>query len=144
MKIVLQRVKEASVVVGGEVVSAIGRGILLFVGIGKDVSPEDAKKLAIKITKMRIFEDANGKMNLDLFQIGGEVLSVSQFTLMADLSKGNRPGFDLAALPKEAEELIGIFNDEIRANGLKVSQGRFGAHMQVNLVNDGPVTFVMN
>ncbi|MCK5450625.1 MAG: D-tyrosyl-tRNA(Tyr) deacylase [Candidatus Omnitrophica bacterium] len=144
MKIVLQRVKEASVVVGGEVVSAIGRGILLFVGIGKDVSPEDAKKLAIKITKMRIFEDANGKMNLDLFQIGGEVLSVSQFTLMADLSKGNRPGFDLAALPKEAEELIGIFNDEIRANGLKVSEGRFGAHMQVNLVNDGPVTFVMN
>ena len=93
---------------------------------------------------MRIFEDVDGKMNLDLFQIGGEVLSVSQFTLMADFSKGNRPGFDPAALPEEAEELIGIFNDEIRANGLKVSEGRFGAHMQVNLVNDGPVTFIVN
>ena len=140
MKVVVQRVKEASVAVGGNTISSIGKGVLLLAGIGKGDTPGTAKDLAQKILKLRIFEDDAGKMNLDL---GGGVLVVSQFTLMADTSKGNRPGFGPSAPPDQAKILLKIFNDELKISGADIAEGEFGSYMEVSLINDGPVTFVL-
>ncbi|MDD5634774.1 MAG: D-aminoacyl-tRNA deacylase [Candidatus Omnitrophica bacterium] len=141
MKIIIQRVKNAAVTVDGKKVAAIGKGFLLLAGIGKEDTETIAENMALKIIKLRIFEDENGKMNLDIRQVEGEVLSVSQFTLLGDTTKGNRPGFDKAALPDKAKELWEYFNEKLYASGIPVKQGVFGAHMDVSLVNDGPVTF---
>jgi D-tyrosyl-tRNA(Tyr) deacylase len=143
MKVVLQRVKEASVSVDEKIKDTIGRGLLLLVGISKEDRSETVERMARKISKMRIFEDENGKMNLDILQVGGEVLSVPQFTLLGDTSKGNRPGFDNAADPKDAEALWKKFDNVLRQDQVPVKEGEFGAHMEVSLVNDGPVTFVL-
>jgi D-tyrosyl-tRNA(Tyr) deacylase len=144
MRIVVQRVKEASVAVSGRKLGAIGRGLLLLVGVAEDDTAETAGQMALKISKLRIFEDAAGKMNLDITDAGGEILSVPQFTLLADTEKGNRPGFDGAAPPEKAKALWKAFNDLVREKGITVAEGEFGAQMDVSLVNDGPVTFIVN
>jgi len=136
-------VSEASVSVDGREISRIGRGLLALVGVEKEDTAEHAAALAKKISEMRIFEDDAGKMNLSVLDAGGEVLAVSQFTLCADTRKGRRPGFDPAAPPALAEELCRKFTEALRARGVTVREGVFGAHMRVALVNDGPVTFVV-
>ncbi|OGW81407.1 MAG: D-tyrosyl-tRNA(Tyr) deacylase [Omnitrophica bacterium RIFCSPLOWO2_12_FULL_44_17] len=140
MRILIQRVKQAYVVMSGKQVSAITKGLLLFVGMSKEDTENDLERLAEKVLSLRIFEDEQGKMNLNIFQAQGEILSVPQFTLYADLRKGNRPGFEEAADPKTAEGLWKKLNDRLRQSGLMVGEGVFGAHMEIELVNDGPVT----
>ena len=144
MRIVLQRVAKASVGVGEEVVGGIGPGLLLLVGVAAEDGEEQVEEAARKIAGLRIFEDAEGKMNLDLVQAGGALLVVSQFTLLASTDRGRRPSFERAAPPAAAEPLIGRFVERLRAAGLQVETGRFGAHMRVALVNDGPVTLVLD
>ena len=145
MRIVLQRVKSASVSIEGSVVGEINQGFLLLVGVGPEDSSDDASYLARKIAGMRIFSDENGKMNLSIDQIGGKILSVSQFTLFADTKKGNRPSFTGAASPDLATKLYEEFNELLRTEyGLTVETGEFGADMQVSLVNDGPVTIILD
>ncbi len=143
MKVVLQRVQKAAVTIDGEQKSAIGRGLLLLVGIAKGDTSEIVSQMAGKIVKMRVFPDRDGKMNLSLREVRGEVLSVSQFTLLGNTNKGNRPGFDTVAPPEEANALWKEFNRAIKDEGISVSEGEFGAHMVVDLTNDGPVTFVL-
>lgn len=143
VKVVIQRVKEARVEVNGEIVGQIQQGLLLLVGIEKGDREEDVVKVANKIVKMRIFEDSYGKMNLSIQDIQGKILSVSQFTLAANVAKGNRPSFDSAEQPRLAEPLFDRFNHEIRQMGIEVSTGIFAAMMDVILVNDGPVTFII-
>ncbi len=140
MRAVLQRVAQARVDVDGNVIGKIERGWLILLGIGHGDSTAMADHLAEKVALLRCFEDANGKTNLSVKDVGGEVLLVSQFTLYADLSRGRRPGFTLAASPDEAARLVDYFGERLRQQGLKVEQGQFGAHMQVSLVNDGPFT----
>lgn len=145
MRIVLQRVKSASVAIEGSVVGEIEQGFLLLVGVGPDDTRDDASYLARKIAGMRIFSDENGKMNLSIDQIGGKILSVSQFTLFADTKKGNRPSFTGAASPEAANKLYEEFNEILLTEyGLIVETGEFGADMRVNLVNDGPVTILLD
>ena len=145
MRIVLQRVKSASVSIEGSVVGEISQGFLLLVGVGPEDTSDDASYLARKIAGMRIFSDENGKMNLSIDQIGGKILSVSQFTLFADTKKGNRPSFTGAASPEAANKLYEEFNEILRMEyGLIVETGEFGADMQVSLVNDGPVTILLD
>lgn len=145
MKIVLQRVKSASVAIEGSVVGEINKGFLLLVGVGPDDTRDDASYLARKIAGMRIFSDENEKMNLSIDQVGGKILSVSQFTLFADTKKGNRPSFTGAASPEAANKLYEEFNEILRTEyGLIVETGEFGADMQVSLVNDGPVTILLD
>jgi len=144
MRAVIQRVSRASVSVGCRTQSEIGGGLLVLLGVCKDDAPDDARLLARKIAGMRIFQDAAGKMNLSVSEAGGEVLAVSQFTLAADCRKGRRPSFDPAAAPAEAERLYELFVAQVRAAGLEVRTGVFGANMTVELVNDGPVTFVLD
>ena len=144
MRIVLQRVKEARVDVGGETVGRIGRGICLLVGIEKGDREEDAQFLARKAVELRIFTDAEDKMNLSLADVGGEVLAVSQFTLAASVRKGRRPSFDGAEEPRRASELFDYFVGVVEALGITVETGVFQAVMDVNIVNDGPVTFVLD
>ncbi len=144
MKIVLQRVKEASVEVGGRIVGRIGRGICLLVGVEKGDAREDAEALAGKVTELRIFPDREDKMNLSLAEVGGEVLAVSQFTLAGSTKKGRRPSFDGAEEPVRAEELFRHFCESIRKSGFRVETGVFQAAMNVHLTNDGPVTFVLD
>ena len=145
MRIVLQRVKSASVSIDDVVVGKINQGFLLLVGVGPEDSSDDASYLARKIAGMRIFSDENGKMNLSINQIGGKILSVSQFTLFADTKKGNRPSFTGAASPDFATNLYEEFNELLRTEyGLTVETGEFGADMQVSLVNDGPVTIILD
>ena len=145
MRIVLQRVKSASVAIEGTVVGEIEQGFLLLVGVGPDDTRDDASYLARKIAGMRIFSDENGKMNLSIDQVGGKILSVSQFTLFADTKKGNRPSFTGAAGPEAANKLYEEFNEILRTEyGLIVETGEFGADMQVSLVNDGPVTILFD
>ena len=144
MRIVLQRVKSASVSIDDVVVGKINQGFLLLVGVGPEDTSDDASYLARKIAGMRIFSDENGKMNLSIDQIGGKILSVSQFTLFADTKKGNRPSFTGAASPDFATNLYEEFNELLRTEyGLTVETGEFGADMQVSLVNDGPVTIIL-
>ena len=145
MRIVLQRVKSASVSIDEVVVGNINQGFLLLVGVGPEDTSDDASYLARKIAGMRIFSDENGKMNLSIDQIGGKILSVSQFTLFADTKKGNRPSFTGAASPEAANKLYEEFNEILRTEyGLIIETGEFGADMQVSLVNDGPVTILLD
>ncbi len=144
MRVVLQRVKNASVTVSGERISEIGEGLLLLVGVAKDDGEGEASWLAEKIAGLRIFNDEDGKMNLGVRDVGGEILAISQFTLLADTRKGKRPSFIKAALPEEAEPLFDYFCERLRAAGIaSVKTGSFGAKMDVALVNDGPVTIVL-
>lgn len=144
MKLVIQRVKEASVKVDDEVISSISAGLLVFVCFEQGDTDAALTKAVEKVSKLRIFEDAEGKMNQDLNAIGGEVLSVSQFTLSWDGSGGHRPSFERSMNPNEARLKYALFNRELRGKGLAVKEGKFGAHMIVSIVNDGPVTFVLN
>ena len=144
MRIVIQRVTEASVEVDARIVGKIEKGFLLFVGVAKGDTDNEAVVLAEKISKMRIFEDENGKMNLGLCDVGGEVLAVSQFTLCADCRRGNRPDYMNAAPPVEANRLYMLFVEEIRKRGIHTETGIFGADMKVRLLNDGPVTIVLD
>ena len=144
MRVVLQRVKNASVTVGGERVSGIGDGLLLLVGVAVGDGEAEAAWLAEKISGLRIFNDGDGKMNLSVRDVGGEVLAVSQFTLLANTKKGKRPSFVGAAPPEEAERLFDYFCERLRATGAgPVKTGVFGAMMDVALVNDGPVTIIL-
>lgn len=144
MRAVLQRVLEASVRVKGEVVGAIGQGWLVLLGVAKDDADDDARKLAEKVVGLRAFEDDAGKMNRSVTNVGGSVLVVSQFTLMADCSGGKRPSFTEAAPPAEAERLYLLFAESVRGHGLPVATGVFRAEMKVSLVNDGPVTLLLD
>ncbi len=143
MRAVIQRVSSGSVTVGQERVAHIGCGLLVFLGIAAGDKPADADYLAEKIIHLRIFEDAAGKMNRSLKDLGAEMLVVSQFTLLGDCRKGRRPSFGAAAPPQAARALYEHFLAQVRAKGLPVSSGRFQAHMQVALVNDGPVTLTI-
>lgn len=143
MKVVLQRVKEASVKVQDKVTGKIKRGVCLLVGIEKGDSEKDAQYLAQKIVELRIFPDKEGKMNLSLLEIKGKVLAVSQFTLAGSLRKGRRPSFDRAENPERAERLFDYLVGLIRQRGIKVEIGIFRALMEVYLINDGPVTFIL-
>jgi D-tyrosyl-tRNA(Tyr) deacylase len=144
MKIVVQRVSQASVKVSGEIVGEISQGLLLLVGIEENDEKEDAEWLAKKILDLRIFSDEEGKMNRSVKDINGEILCVSQFTLIADYKKGNRPSFIKAAKPEKAVPLFEYFKGLIKSSGLKTESGIFGADMKVSLLNDGPVTIVMD
>lgn len=143
MRVVIQRVRRARVTVDGEVVGEIGHGLLLLVGIGREDNEETLRWVAEKIINLRIFEDERGKMDLSLREVGGEILAVSQFTLYGDLRKGRRPNFTKAAPPEEAEPLFERFVQLLKESGLRVEKGRFRAHMLVELVNDGPVTLLL-
>ena len=143
MKAVLQRVKEAKVKVKGEVVGKIAKGLLIFLGVGKEDQEAQADSLAEKASQLRVFDDSLGKMNLSAQEAGGAFLVVSQFTLYGDCRKGRRPSFDGAAEPKRAEELYDYFVCKLRSQGFQVETGRFRAMMDVSLVNDGPATFIL-
>ena len=143
MKVVLQRVKSASVTVNSHIVGEIDAGYLLLVGIGPEDDENAIIKAAHKIANLRIFEDSEGKMNLDLAQTGGSILAVSQFTLYADCRKGNRPSFTGAASPDIAEEIFDRFVSHLRELGIRVETGVFGAVMDIELVNHGPVTMLL-
>jgi D-tyrosyl-tRNA(Tyr) deacylase len=140
VRALVQRVSQASVEVAGDRVSEIGPGLLVLVAAGPGDGAEQAAWMAGKVARLRILPDADGRMNRSVLDAGGEVLAVSQFTLYGDASRGNRPGFTGAAPPEEAEVLVNQFADALRELGVPVRQGVFGAHMQVALVNDGPVT----
>jgi D-aminoacyl-tRNA deacylase len=144
VRIVVQRCKEASVTVDGKVVGAIPSGLMLLVGVTHEDTEQDAKFAADKVANLRIFEDEEGKMNLSVLDKGGAILSVSQFTLYGDCRKGRRPNFMAAARPEQAEPLYEQFNGFLRAQGLQVETGVFGAMMDVGLVNDGPVTLIVD
>ncbi|MDX2039233.1 MAG: D-aminoacyl-tRNA deacylase [Isosphaeraceae bacterium] len=144
MRAVLQRVDEASVTVAGEVVGRIGRGWLVLLGVAKGDADDDADKLADKVVGLRAFEDAEGKMNLAVGDVGGSLLVVSQFTLLGDCRSGKRPSFVEAAAPEEADRLYRRFVERIRGQGLEVATGVFRAEMKVSLVNDGPVTLLLD
>ncbi len=144
MRAVLQRVNRAEVRVEGVQIGAIGSGLLVLLGVGQEDGPDEVRLLADKIVHLRIFSDAEGKFNLSVLDVGGGVLVVSQFTLFADTRRGRRPSFTGAAPPERAAPLVERFMDEIRAAGLAVAGGRFGAHMEVELVNDGPVTVLLD
>ena len=143
MRAVLQRVRRASVLVAGEQVAEIGPGLVVLLGVGQDDSQVDAQWLAEKTALLRIFEDQDGKSNLSLLDTGGEAIVVSQFTLYADASKGRRPSFIRAAQPDLAEPLVEHFASHLEAQGVKVQEGVFGAHMLVEIQNDGPVTIIL-
>lgn len=143
MRVVLQRSKVASVTVEGQITGAIDKGYVLLVGITHTDTEEDIAYVAKKIADLRLFEDAEGKMNYSILETGGAILSVSQFTLYADTKKGKRPSFTQAARPEIAKPLWDKFNEELRGHGLQVETGIFGAMMDVALVNDGPVTIIV-
>ena len=144
MKAVVQRVRAASVTVDGEEISRIGRGLAILLGVGREDGAKDVNFLAEKIANLRIFEDDQGKMNLSVLDIGGEALVVSQFTLLGDVRKGRRPGFDKAAPPEIAETLYNDFVAALGACGVPVKTGRFQAHMLFAIENDGPVTLILD
>ena len=143
MKVLIQRVKRASVTIDKELYSSIDKGILALVGIEKGDTLEQVQKSAKKIANLRIFPDENDKMNLSLIDVGGEMLVVSQFTLCGDCKKGTRPSFDKSAPPQIANELYEEFVKEIQSYGIKTQTGKFAAMMDVELINDGPVTFMI-
>ena len=143
MRAVLQRVTEASVTIDGQKVGEIGKGIMVLFGMLGTDTDKTIDYMLDKVINLRIFEDENQKMNLSALDIGGEIIVVSQFTLAGDCTRGNRPGFDNAARPEDAKPLYEYFSDCLRAKGLHVENGIFQADMQVSLINDGPVTFVL-
>ncbi len=140
MKALIQRVKRASVSIDNELYSKIGSGLLVFLGVEKTDTEENADKLVDKISKLRIFEDENEKMNLSVMDVSGEILVVSQFTLCGDCKKGTRPSFDVAAKPDEAVKLYEYFVDKVKSLNIPCQTGKFRAMMDVELINDGPVT----
>jgi D-tyrosyl-tRNA(Tyr) deacylase len=144
VRAVIQRVSQASVTVEGEITGQIERGFLVLLGVGNDDTEDDAVYLAGKAVGLRVFEDADGKMNLALAEIGGAMLVVSQFTLYGDARKGRRPSFIEAARPEKANQLYESFCAEVRGQGIRVETGRFQKHMDVALVNDGPVTLLLD
>jgi D-tyrosyl-tRNA(Tyr) deacylase len=143
MRAVVQRVTEASVTVEGEIVGAIEEGLLVLLGVGEGDGEDEARWLAHKTANLRIFPDAKGKMNLSVMDVRGSVLVVPQFTLYGDIQRGFRPSFAHAAPPGVAEPLVDVYADAVAAEGIPVENGIFGAHMIVDLVNDGPVTIIM-
>jgi D-tyrosyl-tRNA(Tyr) deacylase len=140
----IQRVSQANVTVAGEVIGEIGNGMLVLLGVEKKDGDEEIEKLANKLCRYRMFNDEDGKMNLNIEQVGGEFLVVSQFTLVADTQKGNRPGFSRGASPEHGKAIYKKFVDTLKSKGMTVATGEFGADMQVGLINDGPVTFQFN
>ena len=144
MRAVVQRVSRAQVTVNGEIAGKIGLGLLLLLGVGRDDGEADATYLAEKIAGLRVFEDAEGKMNRSVQEVGGSVLAVSQFTLYGDVRRGKRPSFDAAAPPEKARQLYEFFVEQIRAAGLPCETGRFQEMMKVDLVNEGPVTILLD
>ncbi len=144
MKALIQRVAEAKVEIGGKTVSSIGKGLLVFLGVEKGDAEKDIEYTVKKISNIRIFEDTDGKMNLPVKDISGEVLVVSQFTLAADCRKGNRPSFDNAEEPAKAREIYLKVVERLRSGGVSAATGEFAAYMQVHLVNDGPVTILID
>jgi D-aminoacyl-tRNA deacylase len=144
MRAVVQRVSRAQVTVNGELTGEIGLGLLVLLGVGRDDSEADAAYLAEKIAGLRVFEDDQGKMNRSVRDVGGSVLAVSQFTLYGDVRHGKRPSFDAAAPPEKARQLYEFFVDQIRTAGLRCETGRFQETMKVELVNDGPVTILLD
>lgn len=143
MRLLIQRVGEATVEVDDKIVGKIGAGLLVFIGVEKGDSNDEVQYLAQKTVNLRIFEDAQGKMNLSVKDISGEILVISQFTLAADLSRGNRPGFDDAAKPAEAEKLYQAYCAQLKQLGMRIATGIFQADMKVRLLNDGPATFIL-
>jgi D-tyrosyl-tRNA(Tyr) deacylase len=144
MRAVVQRVSRAKVTIGSEITGQIELGLLILLGVGAGDTQADADYLAQKITALRIFEDTRGKMNLSVVEVGGAILAVSQFTLYGDVRRGRRPSFDSAAPPSEARELYEYFAEKIRNAGLRCETGRFQETMQVELVNEGPVTILLD
>ena len=144
MRAVVQRVSRAKVTVNGEVTGEIGLGLLVLLGVGREDSRTDATYLAEKIAGLRIFEDDHGKINRSVVDAGGSVLAVSQFTLYGDVRRGKRPSFDVAAPPEQARQLYEFFVERIRSTGLRCETGRFQKMMQVELVNEGPVTILLD
>jgi|SRR5579862_1362570 len=144
MRAVVQRVSRAQVSVNEQIVGKIERGLLVLLGVSREDSEKDADYLAVKVTGLRIFEDESGKMNLEVASVSGAILVVSQFTLYGDVRHGKRPSFDAAAAPERARELYEYFVERIRASGLVCETGRFQEMMQVELVNDGPVTILLD
>lgn len=144
MRVLLQRVTQASVSIDGEEVARIGKGLVCLVGVAQGDTESDARFLAGKVVNLRIFSDEAGKFNLSLVDVNGELLAVSQFTLLADARKGRRPSFTQAALPVEAEALFNKFVELARATGLRIETGRFQKHMLVEIYNDGPVTILLD
>ncbi len=144
MKAIIQRVTRASVEVDGQIVGRIGLGLLVLLGVAKGDEERDVSYMVEKLHTLRIFGDAQGKMNRSLIDAGGALLIVSQFTLLGETGKGRRPGFDLAASPEAARALYGEVVRRVRCAGVQVETGIFGAHMQVELLNDGPVTFILD
>jgi D-tyrosyl-tRNA(Tyr) deacylase len=143
VRVLVQRVAEAAVAADGEIVGAIGEGFLALIGVAAADTRETARKLAAKTARLRVFADEAGLMNRSLADVGGEVLAVSQFTLYADTRRGNRPSFTDAAPPEHAHEIYRAYVEALRAEGVRVATGAFGAHMRVSLVNDGPVTVLL-
>jgi D-tyrosyl-tRNA(Tyr) deacylase len=144
VRAVVQRVSEAAVVVDGRVVGAVGPGLLVLIGVGHDDTDDDAEALAAKVAGLRVFTDDEGKMNRSVAETGGGVLVVSQFTLLGDVRRGRRPSFSAAAVPDRAEPLVGRVAVALQEAGIPTATGRFGARMEVRLVNDGPVTLVID
>ncbi|MBP2018264.1 D-tyrosyl-tRNA(Tyr) deacylase [Symbiobacterium terraclitae] len=144
MRAVVQRVSRASVTVDGDVVGRIGRGYVVLLGVSREDDDEAADYMAEKIAGLRVFEDEAGKMNRSIQEVGGAILAVSQFTLYGDVRRGRRPGFDRAGRPEQAEPLYQRFVEKLRSLGLHVETGRFQTHMEVELVNDGPVTILVD
>ncbi|MBQ4280931.1 MAG: D-tyrosyl-tRNA(Tyr) deacylase [Spirochaetales bacterium] len=142
MRAVVQRVRDASVTVDGAVTGKIGYGLLIYLGVVDSDTEDLCRKMAAKISKMRLFRDSDDKMNLSVSDVGGDILVVSQFTLYANLHKGNRPSFDGAGKPDHAERMYELFMQELRSLGFNVQHGMFGAHMHVCYENDGPVTII--
>ena len=143
MRALIQRVSRAHVAVDGQIVGRIGRGFVVLLGVTHADTRADAEWVAAKIAGLRVFDDAAGKMNLSLADVGGELLVVSQFTLYGDARKGRRPSFTDAAAPEQAEPLVDLFVETLRAAGFPVATGVFGAHMDVEILNDGPVTLLV-
>lgn len=144
MRIIIQKAKEAAVIVDKKTISSIDKGFVVFVGVTHDDTQTDADYCARKVANMRLFEDEDGKTNLSLADVGGSILSISQFTLYANTKKGNRPSFVHAADPIDANELYEYFNEQLRSHDLVVETGQFGAHMEIDFINDGPMTILID